>query len=441
MSSEVSSRIADIDAEESRALSAEASLEAYATEEVNYNFGLIVAEESRATSAEAVLTADLSSEVSNRIADVDAEASYRVSGDLSLQNQIDFITSNVAPEAIDSLTEIVSAFQSADGDINGAISALADAAGANLSTEVARAGSVEAVLTADLSSEISNRIADVDAEESRAMSAEASLTSLLSTEESKRIYYIDAEVSNRIADVDAEESRAMSAEAVLTSDLSSEVSNREDADASIAAELSSDIEALADVDGTTIVLNGDTNQIELKESIAAPSSGIRTLMGEIDIETILKVGGVDVMAAMASGDASLEVALSTEVSYLIANTDLGSIDSFAEVVADLSSEVSRAIEAENQLVYEIYVNRPRLFVFIQSPDGTNDTFTANVDQQSSIVFLNGLMLTKNEDYTISDISNGKGGGTIAEVVFTSAPAATDKINIYGVEANGQGGGL
>ena len=45
------------------------------------------------------------------------------------------------------------------------------------------------------------------------------------------------------------------------------------------------------------------------------------------------------------------------------------------------------------------------------------------------------MLTSGEDYTISDISNGKGGGIWSEVVFTSAPAATDKINIYGVEAN------
>ena len=136
------------------------------------------------------------------------------------------------------------------------------------------------------------------------------------------------------------------AKSSLESALSTEESTRLAAESSIAAELSSDIEALADVDGTTIVLNGDTNQIELKESVAAPASGIRTLMGEVDIETILKVGGVDVMAAIASGDASLEVALSTEVSYLIANTDLTSIDSFAEIVSDLSSEVVRAESVE-----------------------------------------------------------------------------------------------
>ena len=47
-----------------------------------------------------------------------------------------------------------------------------------------------------------------------------------------------------------------------------------------------------------------------------------------------------------SAEDSLEVALSTEVSYLIANTDLTSIDSFAEISNELSSELVRANSAE-----------------------------------------------------------------------------------------------
>jgi len=145
LSAEVSNRIADVDAEESRAQSAEASLAANLSTEI-----------SRAQSAET-----------------------------SLNTKVDFVISNTDPAALDSLTEIVGAFQSADSDLNGAITSLATAATTNLSTEVSRAQSVEAVLSSDLSAEVSNRIADVDAEESRAMSAELVLTNDLSAEVSR----------------------------------------------------------------------------------------------------------------------------------------------------------------------------------------------------------------------------------------------------------------
>jgi len=452
LSTEVSNRIADVDAEQARAESAEAVLTADLSSEMSARIADVDAEESRAMAAEDLLDGDLRSEMMNRQIAVDAEASYRVSGDLSLQNQIDFITSNVDAAAIDSLTEIVSAFQSADGDINNAITTLADAAGANLSTEVARAESAEAVLTADLSSEVSNR-----------ESADTSLAVALSIEVSKRNdlgQSVYSEVSNRTADVDAEESRAIAAEGVLTSDLSSEVANREaaisaeesmrvEADASIAAELSSDIAGLADVDGTTIVLNGDTNQIELADEVAAGAGGNRTFLGEIDIKTILKVGGVDVMAEISSeiaraeaAEASIAEELSTEVSYLIANTDLGSIDSFAEIVSELSNEIARAESVEGSIETsvnnlstntEMYVddNRPTMLGFKQDPDGAVSAFTCNVEIETQIVFLNGIMQLEDQDYTIASVAGAKGAMN-TEVTFASAPAATDRINIYGV---------
>ena len=503
LSNEVSSRIADVDAEESRAMAAEAVLtsdlsaevaarEAAISAEVSARFAedtklteslnteisnrgdAVDNEEYRATTAEASLASDLSSEVVARGTAVDAEASYRVSGDLSLQNQIDFITSNVDAAAIDSLTEIVSAFQSADGDINGAITALSSTATSGLSTEVARAESAEAALTAGLSTEvsnreaavddtdtkltskvnveISNRIADVDAEESRAIAAEGSIATAVSAEASRAT----AAEGSLMSEISQVEEARVSVDNRIDADLSTEVSNREaamsteesmrvEADASIAAELSSDIEALADVDGTTIVLNTGTNQIELAEEVAAPASGIRTLMGEIDIETILKVGGVDVMAEISSeisraeaAEASIAEELSSEVSYLIANTDLGSIDSFAEIVSDLSSEVERAESAEvsidtavNNLSTntEDYVvaNRPYMNGFYGAPDGVTTVFDADVISGTHIVFLNGLMQTIGSDYTATNASNG--GIT---VTFNNAPTSTDTLRIYGV---------
>ena len=401
LSAEVSNRIADVDEEQARAEYAEAQLSAELSSGLSFEVSVRIAdvdeEQARAEYAEGVLTADLSSEVTNRGTAVTAEASYRVAGDLSLQNQIDFISNNTDAAAIDSLTEIVAAFQSADGDINNAITTLADAAGANLSTEVARATSAEALLTADLSNEVSARIADVDAEESRAMSAEAVLTADLSSEVAARGTAVDAEESSRLA-----------------------------ADASIAAELSSDIEALADVDGTTIVLNAGTNQIELADEVAAGTGGIRTLMGEIDIETILKVDGVDVMAEISSeiaraeaAEASIAEELSTEVSYLIANTDLGSIDSFAEVVADLSSEVTRAESAELSLANTYF----RKATYSGEMDGSNDEF--QIDQTilagSEAIYLNGLLMDGG-DYSLVE----------GNITFNNPPQSDDKVVVYGV---------
>jgi hypothetical protein len=45
------------------------------------------------------------------------------------------------------------------------------------------------------------------------------------------------------------------------------------------------------------------------------------------------------------------------------------------------------------------------------------------------------MQNEGDDYTISTISTGKGDGTATQVVFNSAPESTDKVDIYGVEAN------
>ena len=49
------------------------------------------------------------------------------------------------------------------------------------------------------------------------------------------------------------------------------------------------------------------------------------------------------------GDASLAVELSAQVSYLLGNTDLGSIDSFAEIVSELSNEIARAESVETSI--------------------------------------------------------------------------------------------
>jgi hypothetical protein len=370
--------------------------------EVEARISDVNAEETRAMSAEAVLSSDLSSEVANRESAV--------------------------------------------------------------STEASRATAAEGSLASNLSSEVSARIADVDAEESRATAAEGSLATSLSNESSARI-----------ADVDAEESRAMAAELVLTNDLSSEASRATAAEGSLASDIATEkgrIDAIlagADVDLDQFVEIVDfVNGIDL-ENDNALLSAVTSIGSDITAETSSRVSGDASLASDLStevsdrgvaidneasirlaadqslaadlsaeisraqdAEASLETALSTEVSYLIANTDLTAIDSFAEV-SDAVTSVETSVN-NLSINTESYVenNRPSMIGFNEAPDGTNATFTANVFQGTEIVFLNGLMQLASEDYTVSYTSPGKGMPVVASVTFTSAPASTDKINVYGV---------
>ena len=260
-------------------------------------------------------------------------------------------------------------------------------------------------MAADLSAEISNRIDDVDAEESRATSAEASLAADLSTE-----------ISNREDAVSAEESARVSGDASLAADLSAAESALASADAS----LSSEIDSLSEVDGATISLDAATNTIRLKESIAAPDSGQYTFASDVEVSGDLTVAGVNVMGAISSeisraesAEDSLAVQLSTDVSYLISNTDLTAIDSFAEVSTELSTVVSD-FEA-------IYFKKA---TFTGAINGTNDEFTLNEEVRagSETVYLNGLLQEAGVEYTVA--------GSV--VTFTTAPLAGDKVVIYGV---------
>lgn len=72
-----------------------------------------------------------------------------------------------------------------------------------------------------------------------------------------------------------------------------------------------------------------------------------------------------------------------------------------------------------------------------------DTFTSSVLDGTEIVFLNGLMQIGGVDYEIAVAPPGPGlptdtitaiGNLGITIRFTNAPATTDRINIYGVNA-------
>ena len=411
-------------------MSAELVLTNAVSAEVSNRTADVDTEESRAMSAEAVLTADLSSEVSDRGVAMDNEASIRLAADQSLAANISAEASRIdvildgSDVDLDQFAEIVEFVNGIDLENDNALLSAMTSFGADLDAEESARVSGDASLAADLSAEGSVRLVGDN-------SLETKISTDLSTANASIDGALSTEVSARVSDVDAEESRAMSVEAELSSDLSAEESARLSADASIAADLSSEIESLADTDELTIELNTATNKIQLKDVVVAGSEGLRTFEGNIEVGGILTVDGVDVMAEISSeisraeaAEDSIATELSTQVSYLISNIDVTEIDSFSEIVANLSNEVVRAESAELSLADDftnIYFKKVALTGTI---NGTNDEFTlaSAVRNGSEAIYLNGLLQVVGDDYTVAG----------ATLTFVAAPEAGDKVTVYGM---------
>lgn len=190
----------------------------------------ISSEQSRAIAAEAALQAAItalqsqsSSNIQNAIdgatataaADLQSEAIARAAGDAALSARIDNIVANTNPAALDSLSEIVAAFQSADSTLNGAISSLASSSSAAVAAEQARALAAEASLSGAISAETSAR--------QTALVNEAAARDAAISSESLARQNADTTIS---ANLSAEIARAQLVEASLRTDLDSEVANR-----------------------------------------------------------------------------------------------------------------------------------------------------------------------------------------------------------------------
>jgi len=135
------------------------------------------------------------------------------------------------------------------------------------------------------------------------------------------------------------------------------------------------------------------------------------------------------IARATSAEGSIATVLSSEVSYIIANTDLTSIDSFSEVVANVSSEISSRISGDASLATAFANIYAKKVAAAGTIDGTNVTFTlaSAVRANSEAIYLNGLLQIAGDDYTAT-ITEGKVSG----IVFDEAPAAGSKVTAYGV---------
>lgn len=308
----------------------------------------VAAEESRAMAAEAVLQAAIDSEESDRIAAVSAEqaareaadsaeAATRASEDAALQSAIDdeetraLAAEAVLQAAIDSLdtgnaqalADEVAARIAGDAALQAALDseeAAREAADADLQSQVnTEKGRIDAILLASdadkdsfaeivnlinsvdtendsafasyvlsnnaaLAQEVSDREAGdsalqdaVDAEESRALAAEGVLQS-----------NIDSEASARAAAVSAEESRALAAEGALDDKIDQEISDRQ---AAVSAEQSAR-EAADSALSASLAQEVSDRQAAVSAEESARQSADSDLQDAIDAEVAARQSAV-----------------------------------------------------------------------------------------------------------------------------------------------------
>jgi len=309
-----------VDAEASRALSAEGSLASDLSSEA-----------STARSAESVLTSDLSSEVSRAgsaegvlTSDLSSEASRAFAAEGS-------IASNLS-------TEILRA-ESVETDLYSTIS-----------SEASTARSAESVLTSDLSSEASRALSaegslasDLSSEASRAFAAEGSLASDLSSEASRAF----AAEGSLASDLSSEASTARSAESVLTSSISSEASRAFAAEGSLASDLSSEVSRAGSAEGV------------LTSSISSEASTARSA------ELVLTNDLSSEVSMARSVEAGLQSSIDAINAYVQDSFVVGTaMEAGAEV--DFSASVgalaagSFATSAAAKKVLDVYLNGVRL---------------------------------------------------------------------------------
>ena len=329
LDAEEAARIADVDAEEARALAAEAALSA--------TFSAALSDEiTRATFAELTLSNDLSD-----------ETAARISVDTILQSNIDVEKGRIdaillASDADkDNFAEIVTLINSVDTENDQAFASYVLSNNAALS-------SLSTTFSAALSAEEAARIADVDAEEARALAAEAALSSDLADLQTYVDTTVDSaiatltsdladETAARIADVDAEEARALAAEGVLQTNINTEESARIAADITLQGNIDSET-SRAQIAETAISTNlvTETNRATTAETL---------LQSNIDVEK----GRID--AILLASDADKDNF--AEIVTLINSVDTENDQAFASYVlsnnAALAAEVLRAETSEATL--------------------------------------------------------------------------------------------
>lgn len=224
IAAETAARIADVNAEEARALAAEGVLQSN-----------IDAEETRALAAEAALSAAITAEETARIADVNAEETRALAAESALSAAI--TAEEAARIAGDSST-----LSSANSYTDTKIAALVDAAPALLDTlnELAAALGDDPNFATSIANSVAAVQTAVEAEETRALAAEAALQSEINAVEG-----VVSAHDTRLALLETQDITFAGQLASLQSEIDAEELARATADTALQAEVDAVESALA----------------------------------------------------------------------------------------------------------------------------------------------------------------------------------------------------
>ena len=302
---EIEDRIADVNAEETRAISAETAL----FNKINAD---ILEEKNRAEDAELAL--------SNKIdADVLAEKNRATSAETALQEAIN------------------------DEVINRSNAILA---------EETRAISAETYLQEALNREIANREDAVLAEETRAEAAEAALTNKINTDvEAERTRATSAEdaLRNKIdTDVFAEETRAKAAETDLQNAINSEVTRATNEETRIEHLLNDEVSRSTAKDSehdTKIAKNAE----DIADEIVRAKAKEDVISGNVISEETRAKAVEEAIKSTLSAETADRISGDTMLSHLIADEAERRISGDTLLQNNLNTEIARARETEDRL--------------------------------------------------------------------------------------------
>jgi hypothetical protein len=418
------------------------------------------AETAARIAADAALQSELDSYKTSNNAALAAEVTARANGDAALQTALDaYKTSNdsaLAQEILDriagddavvaalnayktsndaALAAEVTRATTAEDAISSDLSSYQTSNDAALADEIARATAAEDAISSDLSSYQTSNDAALAAETARATAAEGVLQSNIDVEAGR----IDAilsgasidlnqfkEIVEFVESIDLENDQALLA-AVNDLNIAIEVAKTEaqDADAVIVEKVGYDnrgqlsdelysryaaeITAELDANGTSDF--APLNEANFKAWLYDRNvSDIKNLQSDLEAEI--------------SRATSVEAGLETKVQNILSNTDLSKIDSFTELVDKINEVGARNFDSIYSKKTEVSYDPVLKVLDLLKP--------LKVD--SMMVFINGLMVERDVDYT-ETIVNGQ--VTSATLLGDAADLADlgAKLMAYGVHGD------
>lgn len=198
LAQEIIDRTADVDAEESRAMAAESVIAGDLAQEILDRTADVDAEEARAMAAEGIIAGDLAQEILDRAADVDAEESRAMAAESLLDGRLDIIEGDAT-----TVGSIAKAQADAQAYADQKIADLVDGAPALLDTlnELAAAINDDENFAVTITNSIAAVQTAVDNEESRAMAAESALDLRVDALEAASVQFVQQKFTLSAGDI------------------------------------------------------------------------------------------------------------------------------------------------------------------------------------------------------------------------------------------------